>query len=160
MAAPKQLPIDGEIKMQGVPFQLDDAYLALKIDPNHVIDQLVEQPSLYSYWSILSEEADVLLLSAKRRLDRVEADLDDRLRREARDEGETLGRGGVTETVIQRRIVREDEYRDAQDAMFEARRNAAYLGVIKRALEQRLSALIAVNNRDRAEMAAVGREGS
>ncbi len=154
MVAPKSLPVDGEIKVDGVLFDLDEAYAALKIDTTHVIEQLTEQPSLYSYWSVLSEEADVLLLSKKRRLDRVEADLDDRLRQEARDDDEK-----VTEAVIQRRILREQEYEVALDAMIEARRNAADLGVIKRALEQRLSALIAVNNRDRAEMAAVGREG-
>jgi hypothetical protein len=154
MPAPKSLPVDGEIKVDGVPFDLDEAYAALKVDPTHVIEQLTEQPSLYSYWSILSEEADVLLLSKKRRLDRVEADLDDKLRREARDDDEK-----VTEAIIQRRILRETEYEEAQEEMFEARRNAGYLGVIKRALEQRLQALIAVNNRDRAEMAAVGREG-
>jgi hypothetical protein len=154
MSAPKNLPVDGEIKVDGVPFDLDEAYAALKVDPTHVIEQLTEQPALYSYWSVLSEEADVLLLTKKRRLDRVEAALDDKLRQEARDDDEK-----VTEAVIQRRILREQDYEDAQEEMFEARRNAGYLGVIKRALEQRLQALIAVNNRDRAEMAAVGREG-
>jgi hypothetical protein len=154
MPAPKNLPVDGEIKIDGVPFDLDEAYAALKVDPVHVIEQLTDQPSLYSYWSILSEEADVILLTKKRRLDRVEADMDDRLRQEAHNDDEK-----VTNDVINRRILRESEYEEAQEEMFAARRNAGYLGVIKRALEQRLSALIAVNNRDRAEMAAVGREG-
>ncbi len=154
MSAPKNLPVEGEITVDGVPFDLDEAYDALKIDPTHVIEQLTDQPSLYSYWSVLSEEADVLLLSSKRHLDRVEAEVDDRLRQEARDSDEK-----VTESIIQRRILRESDYEDALEAMIEARRNAAFLGVIRRALEQRLSALIAVNNRDRAEMAAVGREG-
>jgi hypothetical protein len=155
MPAPKNLPVEGEITVDGVPFDLDEAYAALKVDPTHVIEQLTEQPSLYSYWSVLSEEADVILLTKKRRLDRIEAEADDRLRREARDDDEK-----VTEPVIARRILRESDYEEALEAMIEARRNAAYLGVIKRALEQRLSALIAVNNRDRAEMAAVGREGN
>lgn len=154
MSAPRHLPVDGEITVDGVPFDLDEAYDALKIDPTHVVEQLTDQPSLYAFWSVLSEEADVLLLSKKRALDRVEADLDDRLRQEARDDQEK-----VTENTIQRRILRENEYKDSLEEMIEARRNAAYLGVIKRALEQRLQALIAVNNRDRAEMAATGREG-
>ena len=154
MSVPKNLPVDGTIKVDGVPFDLDEAYDALKIDTTHVIDQLTSQAALYSYWSILSEEADVILLTEKRRLDRVEAEVDDRLRQEARECDEK-----VTEAVIQRRILREDDYADALENMISARRNAGYLGVIKRALEQRLSALIAVNNRDRAEMAATGREG-
>ncbi len=154
MSVLKNLPIDGAIKVDGVPFDLDDAYDALKVDPTHVIDQLTEQPSIYAYWSSLSEEADVILLTEKRRLDRVEAEVDDRLRQEAREEEEK-----VTEAIIQRRILREEDYAEALEAMINARRNAGYLGVIKRALEQRLSALIAVNNRDRAEMAATGREG-
>ncbi len=154
MSIPKNLPVDGTIKVDGVPFDLDEAYDALKIDPTHVIDQLTSQAALYSYWSILSEEADVILLTEKRRLDRTEAEVDDRLREEARDANEK-----VTEAVIQRRILREEDYADALESMINARRNAGYLGVIKRALEQRLSALIAVNNRDRAEMAATGREG-
>ena len=154
MSVPKNLPVDGTIKVDGVPFDLDEAYDALKIDPTHVIDQLTSQAALYSYWSILSEEADVILLTEKRRLDRMEAEVDDRLREEAREANEK-----VTEAVIQRRILREEDYADALDSMINARRNAGYLGVIKRALEQRLSALIAVNNRDRAEMAATGREG-
>ncbi len=154
MSAPSELPVDGTIKVDGVPFNLDDAYDALKIDPTHVIEQLTDQPSLYAFWSVLSEEADVLLLSMKRRLDRVEATVDDRLREDARRVDEK-----VTEAVIQRRILREDEYEDALEAMIEARRNAGYLGVIKRSLEQRLQALVAVNNRDRSEMAAVGRDG-
>ncbi len=137
-----------------MPFDLDEAYDALKIDPTHVIDQLTSQAALYSYWSILSEEADVILLTEKRRLDRVEAEVDERMRQEARDVDEK-----VTEAVIQRRILREEDYTEALEDMINARRNAGYLGVIKRALEQRLSALIAVNNRDRAEMAATGREG-
>ncbi len=154
MSVPKNLPVDGTIKVDGVPFDLDEAYDALKIDPTHVIDQLTSQAALYSYWSILSEEADVILLTEKRRLDRMEAEVDDRLREEAREASEK-----VTEAVIQRRILREEDYADALENMINARRNAGYLGVIKRALEQRLSALIAVNNRDRAEMAATGREG-
>ncbi len=154
ISVPKNLPVDGTIKVDGVPFDLDEAYDALKIDTTHVIDQLTSQASLYSYWSILSEEADVILLTEKKRLDRVEAEVDDRLRQEARECDEK-----VTEAVIQRRILREEDYADALENMIDARRNAGYLGVIKRALEQRLSALIAVNNRDRAEMAATGREG-
>ncbi len=154
MSAPKNLPVDGTIKVDGVPFDLDEAYDALKIDPTHVIDQLTTQAALYAYWSILSEEADVILLTEKRRLDRVEAEMDERMRQEARDGDEK-----VTEAVIQRRIIREDEYIEALEDMIASRRNAGYLGVIKRALEQRLSALIAVNNRDRAEMAAGQREG-
>lgn len=155
MPAPKNLPVDGSIKIDGVEFDLDALYPDLRVDPTHIIQQLTEQPSVYGYWSVLSEEADVILFSKKRKLERIEADLDEKLRKEARDEGEK-----VTETIIQRRILREDEYQDAMDAMVEARRNAAYLGRLVRALEQRLSVLIAVNNRDRAEMAAVGREGS
>lgn len=154
MSVPKTLPVDGTIKVDDVPFDLDEAYDALKIDPTHVIDQLTSQAALYSYWSILSEEADVILLTEKRRLDRVEAEVDERMRQEARDCDEK-----VTEAVIQRRILREDDYAEALEDMINARRNAGYLGVIKRALEQRLSALIAVNNRDRAEMAATVREG-
>lgn len=154
MSVPKNLPVDGTIKVDGVPFDLDEAYDALKIDPTHVIDQLTTQAALYSYWSILSEEADVILLTEKRRLDRVEAEVDERMRQEARDVDEK-----VTEAVIQRRIIREDDYAEALEDMINARRNAGYLGVIKRALEQRLSALIAVNNRDRSEMAATVREG-
>ncbi len=154
MSVPKNLPVDGTIKVDGVPFDLDEAYDALKIDPTHVIDQLTTQAALYSYWSILSEEADVILLTEKRRLDRVEAEVDERMRQEARDVDEK-----VTEAVIQRRIIREDDYAEALENMINARRNAGYLGVIKRALEQRLSALIAVNNRDRSEMAATTREG-
>lgn len=154
MPTPKSLPVTGEIKVDGVPFDLDEAYAALNVDPSHVVQQLTDQPSLYAYWSVLSDEADVLLLSKRRRLDRVEAEVDDRLRQEAREEGEK-----ITETIIQRRVLREEDYEEALDEMIEARRNASYLGTIKRALEQRLSALIAVNNRDRAEMAAVGREG-
>lgn len=154
MSVPKNLPVDGTIKVDGVPFDLDEAYDALKIDPTHVIDQLTTQAALYAYWSILSEEADVILLTEKRRLDRVEAEMDERMRQEAREVDEK-----VTEAVIQRRIIREDDYVEALENMIDSRRNAGYLGVIKRALEQRLSALIAVNNRDRAEMAATQREG-
>ncbi len=155
MSAPRELPVDGTIKVDGVPFDLDEAYEALKIDPTHVIEQLTDQPSLYAYWSVLSEEADVLLLSLKKRLDRVEAEADDRLREDARRVEEK-----VTESIIQRRILRDEKYEDALEVMIDARRNAGYLGVIKRALEQRLTALVAVNNRDRSEMAAVGRDGS
>ncbi len=154
MTVPKNLPVDGTIKVDGVPFDLDEAYDALKIDPTHVIDQLTTQAALYAYWSILSEEADVILLTEKRRLDRVEGEVDERMRTEAREADEK-----VTEAVIQRRLIREEDYGDALDDMINARRNAGYLGVIKRALEQRLSALIAVNNRDRSEMAATTREG-
>ncbi len=154
MSVPKNLPVDGTIKIDDVPFDLDEAYDALKIDPTHVIDQLTTQATLYAYWSVLSEEADVILLTEKKRLDRVEAEVDERMRQEARDVDEK-----VTEAVIQRRIIREDDYAEALENMINARRNAGYLGVIKRALEQRLSALIAVNNRDRSEMAATQREG-
>lgn len=154
MSVPKQLPVEGEIRVDGVTFDLDSAYDELKIDPTHIIQQLTDQPTLYAYWSVLSEEADILLLSSKRHLDRVEAEVDDRLRQEAREDDEK-----VTEAVIQRRILRENDYEDALEEMIDARRNASFLGVIRRALEQRLSVLIAVNNRDRAEMSAVGREG-
>lgn len=148
------LPVDARVDVDGVTYDLDEVYPDLKIDPVHVIDQLSDQAALYSYWSTLAEEAAILYDVSKRRIDYVEAELDERLRKEARENEEK-----VTEAVIQRRIIREEKYQDALDAMIEARRAASYLSIIRRALEQRLSALIAVNNRDRAEMAATGREG-
>lgn len=148
------LPIDTKVKVDGVTYDLDEVYPDLRIDPTHVVEQLSNHAALYAYWSTLAEEAAILYDVAKRRVDYVEADLDDKLRQEAREAEEK-----VTEAIIQRRIIREDKYQDVQDDMFEARRAAALLSIIRRALEQRLSALIAVNNRDRAEMAATGREG-
>ncbi len=150
----KGLPVDAEVKVDGVSYDLDEVYPDLRVDPVHVIEQLSEHAALYAYWSTLAEEAAICADVAKRRVDFVESECDDQLRREARDADEK-----VTETIIQRRILREDKYQDALDAMIEARRSAALLSIVRRALEQRLSALIAVNNRDRAEMAATGREG-
>lgn len=147
------LPVDAKVEVDGVEYDLDEVYPDLRIDPTHIIDQLGDHAALYAYWSTLAEEAAILYDVAKRRVDYVEAECDDRLRREARDAEEK-----VTETVIQRRVIREEKYQDAQDTMLEARRAAALLSIIRRALEQRLSVLIAVNNRDRAELAATGRE--
>lgn len=152
--APRGLPVDAKVNVDGVKYDLDEVYPDLRIDPTHVVEQLSDHAALYAYWSVLAEEAAILFDVAKRRVDYVEADLDDKLRREARDADEK-----VTEAIIQRRILREDEYQDVADAMLEARRAASLLSIIRRALEQRLSALIAVNNRDRAELAATGREG-
>ncbi len=154
MTVPKQLPVEGRVEVGGVPVDLDEAYEQLKIDPNHIVDQLIDQPAFYSYWGHLAEEADTVLLSARRHLDKVEAEVDDRLRREAKEDDEK-----VTEAIIQRRILRDDDYQEGLDDMIDARRNAGYLGVHKRAAEQRLQALVAVNNRDRSEMASIGREG-
>lgn len=153
--SPRGLPIDAEVEVDGVKYDLDEVYPDLRIDPTHVVDQLGDHAALYAYWSTLAEEATILYDVAKRRVDYVEAELDDKLRQEARETAEK-----VTNDVIDRRILREDKYQDAQDTMLEARRAAALLSIIRRALEQRLSALIAVNNRDRAELAATGREGS
>lgn len=152
MPRPK-LPVDAKVEVEGIIYDLDEVYPDLRIDPTHIIDQLSEHAAKYAYWSTLAEEASIAYDVAKRRVDYVEAALDDKLRREARDLDEK-----VTEAIIQRRIIREDEYQDVQDAMLDARRSAALLSIIRRAFEQRLSALIAVNNRDRAEMAATGRE--
>lgn len=154
MSVNRRLPVEGNIEVGGVLVDLDEAYEQLKIDPNHIVDQLIDQPAFYSYWGHLAEEADTVLLSARRHLDRVEAEVDDRLRGEARDADEK-----VTEALIGRRILLEDDYQEALDDMIDARRNAGYLGVHKRAAEQRLQALMAVNNRDRSEMASIGREG-
>ena len=49
MSVPKNLPVAGTIKVDGVPFDLDEAYDSLKIDPTHVIDQLKTQAALYAY---------------------------------------------------------------------------------------------------------------
>ncbi len=151
---PRGLPVDARVTVDGVIHDLDEVYPDLRVDPVHVIEQLSEHAALYAYWSTLAEEAAIIADMHKRRLDLVESELDDQLRREARDADEK-----VTENVIQRRILREDKYQNALDARIDAQRSAGLLSIIRRALEQRLSALIAVNNRDRAEMAATGREG-
>lgn len=148
---PAKLPINSEVTVDGVKYDMDEVYPDLRVDPVHIRDQLTEQPALYAYWSTLAEEAAILSDVAKRRVAYVESQLDAELREEARAAGDRL-----TEATIQRRIVGSEEYQDKLDTLMEARRAAGLLAIIRRALEQRLSALIAINNRDRSEMQAVG----
>lgn len=150
---PDKLPVDGKVRVGKATFDLGEVYDALRIDPNHILDALEEQASLYAYWSTLAEEAAIVAEVARRRLDFVEADLDREVREDAREEGHK-----TTEEGVKRAITRHNKFQDALDGMLDARRDAAVLGVMRRALEQRLSALIAINNRDRSEMAATGRD--
>lgn len=153
MGGRNKLPVDAVVKVDGVEYDLNEVYPDLRIDPVHIREQLTEQAALYAYWSSLAEDAAILWDVAKRRVDYVESEVDATVRDEAREAGEK-----VTEAVVQRRIIRSEDYQDAQDTMLEARRNAVLLGILRKSLEQRLSVLIALNNRDRAEMDAVGRE--
>jgi len=145
----KGLPVDSKITLDAAIYDLNEVYEALRIDETHVPDQLAEQASLYAFWSTLAEEAAVTAEVERRRLDYVEAELDEAIRADARQTREK-----ITEKQIEKQITRDDKYQDRLDILIQARRDAAILGVVRRALEQRLSALIAINNRDRMEWSA------
>lgn len=154
MTPPSKLPVDGVVEVDGEEHDLADVYGALRIDPVHIIEQLQEQPALYAYWATLSEAADDGFYVARKHLEFVEAAMDEKVREDAREADEK-----VTEAMVQRRILRETKYQDALDDVIVARSAAGYLGAFKRALEQRLVVLSAINNRDRAELSVAGREG-
>ena len=145
----KKLPVDAKVEVDGTTYDINEVYPDLRVDPVHIREQLTEQAALYAYWSTLAEDAAILHDVAKRRVDYVESEIDAELRNEARAVGEKL-----TEAIVQRRIVLDERYQDKLDEMITARRAAALLSIIRRSLEQRLSALIALNNRDRSEMSA------
>jgi hypothetical protein len=147
------LPIDGVIQVGSEEYDLDEAYRDLRVDEVHIIDQISDQPSLFAWWATLAEEANTIAESRRRQLDLVEAELDEEIREEAREASEK-----ITEATVNRRIIREDRYQKAWEKHRDAKRAAALLGVIRRAVEQRLSALIAINNRDRSEMAQGSRD--
>lgn len=149
-----KLPVESEVEVDGEFFDLAEVYDALRIDPVHIIEQLQQQPSLYAWWATLAESANDDFFIAKRQLAKVEALMDDKVREDARKAGEK-----VTESMVQHRILLEPDYRDAEENLIVARSSANHLSAFKRALEQRLVVLSAINNRDRAELSAAGREG-
>ncbi|KKK79411.1 hypothetical protein LCGC14_2833800, partial [marine sediment metagenome] len=55
--APKGLPVDATVEVDGVEYDLDEVYPDLRIDPTHVVEQLSDHAALYAYWSTLAEEA-------------------------------------------------------------------------------------------------------
>ena len=141
------LPLDGEIEIDDVTYDIADVYPDLRIDPGNIADQLAEQSALYARWGQLSEEAAILHDKSKRQRDLVVAELDEDIRRQARKDGEK-----TTEALIKNRILMEPDYQAAEDMVEDRRRAASYTKLIQRALEMRLQGLIAINNRDRAEM--------
>ncbi len=156
MAKIRKLPGDAaEVWVGDVEYDLNEAFDSLTINEATVVEQLLEQPGLYAFWAALAEEANTEVDNARRRKDLVEAVLDEEVREEAREANEK-----VTENVIQRRILQEKRYKEADQDHIAAKRDAALFNVIRRALEQRMSTLIAVNNMRRAEYAAQGRESS
>ena len=144
---PDNLPLDGEIEIDDVTYDIADVYPDLRIDPSNIADQLAEQSALYARWGQLAEEAAILHDKSKRQRDLVVAELDEDIRRQARDDQEK-----VTEALIKNRVLMEPDYQAAEDMVENRRRAASYTKLIQRALEMRLQGLIAINNRDRAEM--------
>jgi len=150
----KKLPGDtAEVYIGDVEYDLNELYDSLRINEADVTGDLYEQPGLYAYWAALSEEANTEVDNARRRLELVEALLDEEIREEARGVDEK-----ITENIVQRRIIQEKRYKESHRTHIEAKRDAALFNIGRRALEQRMSALIAVNSMRRAEYAAVGRE--
>ena len=46
------LPLDGEVEIDNVVYDIADVYPDLRIDPTNIADQLAEQPALYARWKI------------------------------------------------------------------------------------------------------------
>jgi hypothetical protein len=152
----KKLPgVTAQVFLDDVEYDLTELFDSLKINEADVTGDLFEQPGLYAYWAMLAEEANSVVDNARRRLELMEAILDEEIRTDARNDGEK-----ITEKLIERRMVQTKRYKERHQEHLDAKRDAALFGIGRRSLEQRMSALIAINSMRRAEYASVGREAN
>jgi hypothetical protein len=114
-----------------------DYQTELKCSEETINDDLKNQPSLFAWYAVLYEVAQAELADMKAVLDLTEAALDERFRKET-------GGEKVTETMIKNKIRLDPTYREAQDNVSVARKNAGILGAIKESFYQRKDILISL----------------
>ena len=104
---------------------------------------LMDQPSLYTWVSVLKEEADAEYQEKKMSLDLVEAELDSKYRTRMEK---------PTENKIAKAIIRDDDYIESKTEVIQARRAVGILKAWEEGFRQRKEVLIALASNFRAQM--------
>jgi len=122
-------------------FTLDPEDLSCSEETINV--DLMNQPSLYTWISVLKEEADAEYQEKKMSLDLMEAELDSKYRKKTEK---------PTENKIAMAIIRDDDYGGSKTEMIQARRNVGILRAWEEGFRQRKEVLIALASNFRAQM--------
>jgi len=115
----------------------------LKASEDTINEDLVNQPSLYVWYSVLKEEAESEYQIKKMELDLLEAELD----KEYREEMEK-----TTEAKIAKAIMRDERYMKAKMELIQAKRAYGILRAWEEGARQRKETLIAFASNLRASM--------
>jgi len=142
----KVLPLLYDLRIgedPGFAPDIDDLYARTKIDRTDLDAELTEQSALYAWWATLLAEAEFHADIAQRQLDVSEANVVTRLRREK-----------SPATIIHDIRKGDSEYVAANEAYITAKRAAAIIRAMVRALEHRREMLVALSYRQKREYEA------
>ncbi len=109
----------------------------LKIDPLALDEEWLKQSSTFFYWAQKASEARAEADKARFYLDRLEADLALKIRKDP----DAFDLDKTTEAAISQRIKIDDDYETQSLALIDARKEAEDLSKFVSALEQRRKAL-------------------
>jgi hypothetical protein len=126
----------------------DDLY----INPANLQEEFLKQPELYAWWASTCELAKDLVARQKFLLERLSATIDHRVRLEAQQESERLGKTvKMTETMVEHTVISSEEYQKAMLCYLDFKKQLGMLQAGKEAMEQRKDMLISLGANYRAE---------
>lgn len=126
----------------------DDLY----INPANLQEEFLRQPELFAWWASTCELAKDLVARQKFVLERLTAAIDHRVRLEAQQESERLGKTvKMTETMVQNTVISSEEYQKAMFEYLDLKKQLGMLQAGKDAIEQRKDMLISLGANYRAE---------
>lgn len=118
---------------------------------DNLSEEFSRQPSLYAYLAMLAAQTDALYQAAKTETQRVRAQVDQRIREDAKDDGEK-----VTEAIVDKRVVLDGKVQEAEDTESNYRYQFMMMKVVVAAMEQRAQMLISLGAHLRAEADQTG----
>lgn len=120
----------------------------MRFNPNELDNAMLEQASTYSRYGVLAAQAALQRDNLETRLELLEAQLDQQIRKKLEEEGTK-----ITENVVSNRIRRQRQYIAVKAALNEAEAIYSLLHTALRSLEQKRDMMVQINKNQEREWA-------
>lgn len=143
----KDIPVDFKVKVSAQKHEVDSVNEDLRIDEDNLNSEYTKQPSLFTWYAVMSAESEALRDSLKFELEMLYAQIGKQVRLEIELCGDK-----VTEKLIDQEIARKEEYRQKKEELLEANRQFNVMKAVKEGLVQKKDMLISLGANLRGEI--------
>jgi len=139
---------DLQLILDNKPIDLKKKYQEdLRISKETINDNLMDQPALFAFYSVMSEIAEAVYEEARLELELLEATLDEHYRKVFLEEGQK-----VTEKKLEKVVATNSDRIESAKAKIQTRKNRNILKALTESMRHRKEAVISLASNYRAEM--------